>query len=97
MNVNPTRMELTRLKKQLTTATRGHKLLKDKRDELMRQFLDMVRENKASCARRWRQASGRPTRQFMLARAGMQDASAGHRSAGAQAGGHLGVPGAKTS
>ena len=44
--INPTRMELTRLKKKLTTAVRGHKLLKDKRDELMRQFLDMVRENK---------------------------------------------------
>jgi V/A-type H+-transporting ATPase subunit D len=43
--VSPTRMELTRLKKKLVTATRGHKLLKDKRDELMRQFLDMVREN----------------------------------------------------
>ena len=45
MNVNPTRMQLTKLKKQLTTAVRGHKLLKDKRDELMRQFLDLVREN----------------------------------------------------
>ena len=45
--VNPTRMELTRLKKKRTTAVRGHKLLKDKRDELMRQFLDMVRQNKA--------------------------------------------------
>jgi len=47
MNVNPTRMELSRLKKQLSTATRGHKLLKDKRDELMRQFLDTIRETKA--------------------------------------------------
>lgn len=46
LNVNPTRMELSRLKKSLATATRGHKLLKDKRDELMRQFLDIVREAK---------------------------------------------------
>ena len=45
--VTPTRMELTKQKKKLVTATRGHKLLKDKRDELMRQFLDMVRENMA--------------------------------------------------
>ena len=47
MNVNPTRMQLSRLKKQLTTAIRGHKLLKDKRDELMRQFLERMRESKA--------------------------------------------------
>ncbi|MBE6785040.1 MAG: V-type ATP synthase subunit D [Ruminococcaceae bacterium] len=47
MNVNPTRMELTTLKKKLVTARRGHKLLKDKRDELMRQFLLLVKENKA--------------------------------------------------
>lgn len=45
--INPTRMELTKQKKKLATAVRGHKLLKDKRDELMRQFLDLVRENKA--------------------------------------------------
>lgn len=46
LNVNPTRMELTRIKKRLVTARRGHKLLKDKRDELMKQFLDIVRENR---------------------------------------------------
>jgi len=46
LNVNPTRMELTNLKRKLVTARRGHKLLKDKRDELMRRFLDLVRENK---------------------------------------------------
>lgn len=45
LNVNPTRMELTRLKKQLSTATRGHKLLKDKQDELMRQFILLIRKN----------------------------------------------------
>ena len=45
MNVNPTRMQLQKLKKQLNTALRGHKMLKDKRDELMRQFLELVKKD----------------------------------------------------
>ncbi|WP_346888450.1 V-type ATP synthase subunit D [Clostridium sp. UBA1056] len=45
LNVNPTRMELSKLKKRLTTATRGHKLLKDKQDELMRRFIDLIKYN----------------------------------------------------
>lgn len=70
--VNPTRMELTRLKKKLATATRGHKLLKDKRDELMRRFLDMVRENKAL---RERVEAGihAANKNFILARSVMVD------------------------
>ena len=46
LNVNPTRMVMTTLKKRLKTATRGHKLMKDKRDELMKRFIDLARENK---------------------------------------------------
>ena len=46
LNVNPTRMELTNLKRKLATAVKGHRLLKDKRDELMRQFLDLIYENR---------------------------------------------------
>lgn len=70
--VNPTRMELTKLKKKLATATRGHKLLKDKRDELMRQFLDLVRENKAL---REKVEAGimAANKNFVLARSSMQD------------------------
>jgi V/A-type H+-transporting ATPase subunit D len=46
LNVNPTRMELTLLKARLKTATRGYKLLKDKQDELMRRFIDLIKKNK---------------------------------------------------
>ena len=70
--VNPTRMELTRLKKKLVTAVRGHKLLKDKRDELMRQFLDKARENKA-LREEVETALVSANQNFMLARAGMPD------------------------
>ena len=47
LNVNPTRMELTRLKGRLKTATRGHKLLKDKRDEMIRRFVELVSKNRS--------------------------------------------------
>ena len=65
-------MELTRLKKKLSTAVRGHKLLKDKRDELMRQFLDLVRENMAL---REKVEAGihAANRNFVIAKAGMSE------------------------
>ena len=46
LNVNPTRMELKKLKARLKTATRGHKLLKDKSDEMIRRFTVIIRECK---------------------------------------------------
>jgi V/A-type H+-transporting ATPase subunit D len=72
-NVNPTRMELTRLKKKLSTARRGHKLLKDKRDELMRQFLELVRENKA-LRENVEAGINAANKNFSLAASGMTDA-----------------------
>lgn len=70
MRVNPTRMELSRLKKRLKTAVRGHKLLKDKRDEMIRRFVDFVRQNQ-----RLRQSVEEELtaalRNFLMARAAM--------------------------
>ena len=71
---NPTRMELTRLKRKLTTALRGHKLLKDKRDELMRQFLELVRENKA-LREKVEAGLAACNQNFALAGAGMSEAA----------------------
>lgn len=45
LNVKPTRMELSALKQRLAVSVRGHKLLKDKQDELMRQFIELIRKN----------------------------------------------------
>lgn len=70
--VNPTRMELTRLKKKLTTAVRGHKLLKDKRDELMRQYLDLVREN-MQLRLKVEEGIKNANRNFVIAKAGMSE------------------------
>ncbi|HIV85619.1 MAG TPA: V-type ATP synthase subunit D [Candidatus Monoglobus merdigallinarum] len=72
--VNPTRMGLTRLKKKLVTAVKGHKLLKDKRDELMRQFLDMVRLNK-SLRERVEKGIAMSNSKFVLAAAVMDEQS----------------------
>ena len=84
--VNPTRMELTRQKKKLVTATKGHKLLKDKRDELMRQFLDLVRENMAL---RQKVEAGiqAANKNFVIAKAGMSEETSSYCSDGAQTGG----------
>ncbi len=68
LNVSPTRMELTRLKGRVKVAQRGHKLLKDKRDEMVRQFLEMVRENKRLREEVETEIS-RALRDFLLARA----------------------------
>ena len=70
--VIPTRMELTRLKRKLVTARRGHKLLKDKRDELMRQFLELVRENR-TLRENVEEAIEKANKKFVLARSAMTD------------------------
>jgi V/A-type H+-transporting ATPase subunit D len=74
MNINPTRMELTNLKRKLITARRGHKLLKDKRDELMRRFLELVRENK-ELRRRVEAGIADANRHMSVARSVMSDKS----------------------
>jgi V/A-type H+-transporting ATPase subunit D len=71
--VNPNRMELLRLKKQLATARRGHKLLKDKRDELMRRFLDIIKQNER-LRRRMEKLLAAANLEMVLARATMQPA-----------------------
>jgi V/A-type H+-transporting ATPase subunit D len=70
IRVNPTRMELNRLKVRLKMAERGHKLLKDKRDELMRKFLVLIRENKDLRERLEKELSD-SFANFLLARAVM--------------------------
>lgn len=72
--INPTRMELTRLKKKRITAIRGHKLLKDKRDELMRQYLDLVKEN-MEVRLRVEEGISSANKNFVIARAGMSEAA----------------------
>ncbi|MDD4711347.1 MAG: V-type ATP synthase subunit D, partial [Eubacteriales bacterium] len=70
LRVNPTRMELTRVKTRLVTAKRGHKLLKDKRDELVRQFIALIREN-AKLRQKTEKDLQTALRRFAMARAVM--------------------------
>lgn len=70
--VNPTRMELTKQKKKLLSATRGHKLLKDKRDELVRQFMDLIKEN-MELRLKVEKGIKNANMEFAIARAGMSE------------------------
>lgn len=70
LNVKPTRMELTKLKQRFKVASRGHKLLKDKQDELMKRFIDLVRKNNELRIAVENELSG-SLKEFMMARAVM--------------------------
>ncbi|MFZ5974604.1 MAG: V-type ATP synthase subunit D [Bacillota bacterium] len=70
--VNPTRMELTRIKKSRTVAVRGHKLLKDKRDEMVRRFITLIRRNK-ELREEVEEELTRALKNFVLARAVMSE------------------------
>lgn len=72
LNVNPTRMELTKLKTRLQTAVRGHKLLKDKQDELMRRFIELIRQNQ-KLRKSVEEQLEAALKDFLLARAMMSD------------------------
>ena len=70
ISFKPTRMEMSRLKKRLVTATRGHKLMKDKRDETVRRFISFVRRNK-ELRERVEALMGEAMRAFVVAKATM--------------------------
>ena len=92
LNVNPTRMELSKAQKSLATAIRGHKLLKDKCDEMMRQFLDIVRENKVlreSVEKKLNDASNYMTVASSAMKKGSTDVCAVDAETGGRAGGFL--------
>ena len=74
INCSPTRMELQRLKRRLATARNGHKLMKDKRDELMKQFLSVVRKNK-ELRESVEKELGNAQRDFLLAGSLLSDES----------------------
>ena len=70
LNVNPTRMELSRLKKRLAVAERGFKLLKDKQDELMRKFIDLIKKNN-KLRKEVEDELSMSMKEFMMAKAAM--------------------------
>lgn len=72
LNVNPTRMELRNLKRRLGTATKGHKMLKDKADEMVRRFVELAKENKRLREEIEQDLAG-ALRDFTLARACTED------------------------
>lgn len=72
LNVNPTRMELSKLKIKLVTAKKGHKLLKDKQDELMRIFIEMIKKNKKARQKTEKKVEN-ALKNFLLARAIMSN------------------------
>ena len=73
IQVKPTRMELSNLKKRKKVAVRGHKMMKDKRDELVRRFIEYARKNKVLRAEVEEKLS-RAMKSFVLARASMSEA-----------------------
>ena len=73
IQVKPTRMELSNLKKRKKVAVRGHKMMKDKRDELVRRFIEFARQNQALRAEVEEKLS-RAMKSFVLARASMSEA-----------------------
>lgn len=68
LNVNPTRMELRKLKDRRKTAVRGHKLLKDKSDEMVRRFIELAKENKR-LREEIQEDLGKALQSFLLAKA----------------------------
>lgn len=72
--INPTRMELTKLKKKRNMAIRGHRLLKDKRDELMKHFISMVEENKR-LREKVEKGIEKANQKFLIAKSEMSEAA----------------------
>ena len=72
LNVKPTRMELATLKERLELSTRGHKLLKDKQDELVRQFIDLVKKNQ-SLRKKMEESLEKGMQEYVLASSSIAD------------------------